>query len=124
MFCVVIRTVWALAQATTVALVQSQVTELLSGLVIILFLFQSLPSFRIIIIYIYINYDSSENVSENDLLEKADCKTTPIYASLRVLKKKMLYHGHSPTDVENGKPLFSVNSYLLCYTFPDSTVTL
>ena len=43
MLCAVIETVWALAQATAVALVQSQVAELLSGPVTILF--HSLPSF-------------------------------------------------------------------------------
>ena len=40
----------------------------------------------------------------------ADCKITPVYAGLRMLK--MLYHVHLPTDIEwkTTLTMFSVNS--------------
>ena len=41
-------------------------------------------------IYIYIYHNSSGNVSENDIVEMADCKITPVYASLRMLKENAI----------------------------------
>ena len=106
MFCVAIGTVWVLVQSITVALVQSQVAGLLAGLVPFYFYFnlsrvvdsECYIYIYTYIIYIYIYHNSSENVFANDLVEMTDCKITPVYAGLRMLK--MLYHDHLPTDIE------------------------
>ena len=88
MFCVVTGTEWALAQAITMALVQSQVAGLFAGLVPFYFYFNlSQVVESECFIYIYTCHYFSENVSENELVEMADCKITPVYTGLRMLKK-------------------------------------
>ena len=67
MFCVVTRTGRALTQAITVALAQSQVAGLLSGLVPFYFYF-NLSRVVESECHIYIYHNSSENVSKNDLV--------------------------------------------------------
>ena len=62
-FCVVTGTVWALTQAITVALAQSQVAGLLAGLVPFYFYF-NLSRVVDSECYIYIYHNSSENESK------------------------------------------------------------